>query len=249
MLKKPKYLIKLLNWLRRPGRLMRFIPMAKAKSNASLPATQPGTLLSSTFHQSIETLKYKTFLEIQIDGDVSRLKIEGDPHPDILTLAWYEIQLQYSDAVKTPKTNSLLQLSNKILKTMWQMTMVDNCIVVLKRGYDKEAAGYLFELGYSLIEENKDWTEYLKQVISVETQAKVLIVMLNQYQIEYKMMNPASNDLVKRTMVDYEKELRIVAKVAVGAFVKAGDITTMEFISMLNAYIEHNELLKEPVNG
>jgi len=180
---------------------------------------------------------------------VSRLKIEGDPHSDILTLAWYEIQLQYSDAVKTPKTNSLLQLSNKILKTMWQMTMVDNCIVVLKRGYDKEAAGYLFELGYSLVEENKDWTEYLKQVISVETQAKVLVVMLNQYQIEYKMMNPASNDLVKRTMVDYEKELRIVAKVAVGAFVKAGDITTMEFISMLNAYIEHNELLKEPVNG
>lgn len=243
MLNKPKFLTKLLTWLKAQVKHLLSTQTKEEKNASSLPLNQPGIQSNNTYHQGIEKLPYSVFLQVMTTGDVRHLIIEGNPSDVELTMAWYEIQYQYSDSVRTPKTDSILQLSKKILDARWRMSFVDLCVFILKKGYNREPAEALVSLGYSLVEDLPEWDSYLMQVYQVETEAKFLIIQLNQYNNEYKKLCPESDAIQSRTMIDYEKELRILSKF-MGYSIKKDQITTMEFCSILNAYIEHIESRK-----
>ena len=247
MRRKAKYLLKPLNWLLKQARRMRSTQTAQEKNAASRQPNQPATPSKSTFHQSIETLPYKTFLDIHITGNLDLLTIEGTADPMALVLSWNEILMEYSDAIKTKKSSTLFQLSRKILKNNWLIKLVDDCVLILKYGYDEQVANVLYEQGYSLVQNLPDREQYLKQIYRVQTEAKILIVLQNQYNIEYKTLNPVGAPPQARSMVDYEKELRILSKF-MGYSIRSHQITTMEFVSILNAYLEYSETLKEAEN-
>lgn len=240
MLNKAKYLTKPLTWLKAQAIHLLSTQTKEEKNASSLPPIQPGTQSSSSYHQGIEKLPYSIFLQVITTGDVKHLIIEGDPAEAELLMAWYEIQYEYSDSVRTSKTDSILQLSKKILDAQWRMSFIDLCVFILKKGYNKEPADALVSLGYSLVEDLPERDAYLMQIYQIETEAKFLIIQLNQYNNEYKRLNPGGPGVQSRTMIDYEKELRILSKF-MGYSIKKDQVTTMEFCSILNAYIEHIE--------
>jgi len=179
MQKIKKYSTKLLSLLKQMVSYMLYTPTSEDKSAISEPAMQPDIPLSNTFHQSITTLPYNRFIQIITTGKLYPLIISGYLENEALMNAWAVIQAEYSDAVKTPKSESIFMLGKKILNNRWQISLVDMCIYILKREYCSVSAGALADLGYPLVENIDDREQYLTQVYAIETEAKMLIILQN----------------------------------------------------------------------
>lgn len=230
---------RLLNLLKRIMNILQSIRTNLAKRKLSGQANQPITLLNNTFHQSINTVPYKAFYEVIISGNTNLLTISGTPTGEQLNEAWSVIEQEYSDAVQTKKTKSIFDLAKKILNNRWQLSLIDMCVYILKQQYCETSAGALLDLGYPFVENLEDREQYLTQIYAIETEAKFLIILQNQYNNEYKNLTGGEKAPVERTAIDYEKELRIISKY-VGYSIKSDQITVFEFISYLNMFIEAN---------
>ena len=124
-----------------------------------------------------------------------------------------------------------------MLNNRWQISLVDMCLYILKREFCPVSAGALADLGYALVVEIEDRSAYMTQIYLIETEAKMLIILQNQYNNEYKRLTGGEASPVKRIAMDYEKELRVIGKF-IGHFIRSEAITTFEFCSFLNMYIE-----------
>lgn len=245
-----KYWMMLQSWQRRRKNSRPSTLMNSALSKLSRQTSQPDTQSSSTFHRSTETLIYNDFLLILTGAEpLTHLIIEGNPPEEELILAWANIQEQYSDTIRTEKATSLISISKRMLLNQWQITTVDQCILVLRLEVHQESIDTLFNLGYPLIEYNGNWHDYIKQVEMVEMEAKFLIVLKNQLYNEYKRLAgdeaPGDSNV---TMKDYDKELAVISKYM--AFdVDKMKITTAKFCSYLNIYLDHIEETKKAADN
>jgi hypothetical protein len=212
------------------------------ENNKSLLHPAKDISLKPTLHRSCKTLKYYKYIKISVTGDVSLLKIGGDPTNEEMASAWQEILIEYSGLIKTEKTNSIFKLWEKIEEARCKLRFINICLDYFSEFYDEEIANELVLHGYDFIEWYDDQERYNKQLILLENESKTLIVLLNQYYNEYKILSPDNETITKDEMY-YEKELAVLTKE--GYRVNKKKNTVFEYAAAVNAFIEQNKRLKE----
>lgn len=196
--------------------------------------------LQGTWHRNCNTLKYGTYLEIVLSGDLRLLVISGEPSTEDLKEAWNAILNEYSSYIKTDKSDSIFNCWKKLEYTKWKMHMVNMCIEGLKIKYSATIAEELMKLGYDYIDGTEDNETYFKKLYDIQTEAKNLIVYYNQYLAEYTKLCPegaVENSTIQRDRMSYEKELRILSKF-MGYGIRKDEISVVEFCSIINTYLE-----------
>ena len=169
------------------------------------------SVIEWSLHSSIKTLPYEDFISIITNDDYSPLIISGKPSIDQLVISWQTICDQYGEAIKTPLSESIFDCYKKIIKTKATIHVIDASLLYLANEYDEEIAKMVSEMGYRLITFTEDREQYLKMVEFVRTQAKTLIILLNRYNNEYKMLSPEGSHEA-RQYSDYINELVILSK-------------------------------------
>jgi hypothetical protein len=207
--------------------------------NTNMPEQIPlnDTLSNGTFLHSITTLKYDAFIEIMDKGDISLMTLSGNPSQEELEGAWLQLLQEYSDLVRTDKTNNIFEVWLKIEGLRWKIDFVDKALEVLKLQHDETTASALVELGYDYVQPLEDREAYLKQVYFVQTEAKSMVVFLNQYKAEYKLLVPEGQEVEERDRMYYEKELAHLSRFMGYRIIKS-DITVYEFCSIVNTYLD-----------
>lgn len=211
----------------------------KTPTDTVSPRLQPQASPSSNiFHRSVETLSWDRFMHIMLTGNLIYLVIEGQPSQQELFEAWDQISEEYSQLVRA-ETDDSFELFKKIHYLKWKISYISLVLDYLKEEYDEEFAQNLATLGMSLIVEKADWQEYLAQIYRVETEAKYLIVQLNQTSNEYNiMMGKSGGQPEQRNLKDFERELAILSKFQ-GYRIDKEKTTVSEYCGILNAYIEY----------
>ena len=214
-------------------------------SNPSEQTSSTDTTLKPTYHQTCKTLIYDIYIRILSGEPNSLLIITGTPTDEELKLAWAEIMSEYSDIIKTPKSSNIFDVWKKCNYTYWKMCYVEAAVYKLrlkdpetdKYIYDQNAANELALLGYDYVAPPEDDETYLRQIELIEIEARNLVVILNQYTQEYKLLCPDEDTPVKRTYDDYLKELAILSKF-MGQWIDKQTKTVSDVASIINAYIE-----------
>jgi len=161
---------------------------------------------------------------------------------------WKEIQSEFADLIKTPQSESIFQLYNKIeffrnkISVLLGSKEFPGALDLLKVEYDKELAEIVMNNGYDLIEFSEDREQYLKAIYLIETECKSLIIYLNQYINEYNLLCP-EGEQVRHDRAFYEREYSIISKYM--GF-RLHDATVAEFCGHKNLYFEE---LKHHENG
>jgi len=214
--------------------------------NTGLPPNQPASLLPGTYHQSCSTLLLSHFFEIMITGDLSWLIINGNTLPSQLEEAWDTIIAEYTSLIKTEKTDDIFMLYKKIKQTQFLMDYVDKCIDALKVKYDADLAAWLGEKGFGEVEYSTDRDVYLRSLFGIKTSAKVLVVLLNQYNAEYKLLNK-DNEVFPETETEkrfrYEKEVAELSRYQ-GQRINKQITVVLEYAAIINNYLEYIKINK-----
>lgn len=184
---------------------------------------------------TISTMMYGQFLRILLDEEI---KPEN----------WNDILNDYVDEIKTPKSETIFQVLKNFHVTDYKINFLlgnENpkhygALHLLKIQYDAEVADMIMMMGYSLIKDLEDRERYLKQIYLIENQAKTLIVLLNQYDKEYKLLTKNIGDGKVQTRSDYEKEISIISKF-IGFRIDKDITSVIEWCAHVNHYIEYQE--------
>lgn len=241
MTRKENYFKRLWNWRRRAAGGLPSTGTTGGNSVSPRPKMQQGSPSSNMYHQSCQTLRYDKWIEIVLTGDLSHLIISGTPTGDELESAWKSILTEYSELVQTEKSEDVFAAYKKVVQTEWHISFIDHCIAVLKVQYDKEIADLLSARGFGEVVYSEDREVYLKSLYGIQMEAKVLVVLLNQYTAEYKSL--AKDDISQqepgaaRTRADYEKELWILSKFQ-GYRIIPAEITVLQYCMIVNLYID-----------
>lgn len=232
--------MKLLYWQTLPDNYTASIRTKEGGSRLSGPTSLTATQSSNMFHRGCDTLPYATFLKVQQTNNTALLVISGTPTPEQLTAAWENIITEYCDLIQTPKSESLKACYIKVLQTEHLLTLISSCVDALKMQYDADIAAILADKGYTLIEHLESKEAYLKQLYRVEQEAKVLIVLLNQYTAEYSKLSGGlqATDL-QRSTAQQQKEISILSRF-MGFRIDAALVSTLEMCGMINMYLEFN---------
>lgn len=212
---------------------------------------QAASSSSNVLHLNCSTLPFSNFIEILINGNLRWLIINGHPTPDELSQAWDDILQEYVSLVKTDKADTIFSLYKKIKITEWQLIFIEKSVMALKMQYDEEMAIDLGNLGFGEVIKSEDKNIYLGSLYAIETSAKMLIILLNQYHAEYKAMNADTtveagnmSDAERRFM--YEKELSHLSKFQGFRIIKE-KITVIEYCAIVNNYLEEIKRQKRGV--
>ena len=242
MPKNKKYFSGLTGWLKK---LVSGRPFTQTSMEplVSYRHQQPsGTPSGYTLHRSIRTLIYEDFLQVIISGELAPLIISGNPPIDELVTAWENITEEYSEAIKSHRSRSVFDCYKRIIRTQAQIQVIDAGLMYLTQQFDEEIANVIADMGYTLIIWDEDKEVYLNRINRVRTEAKTLIVMLNQYKNEYSIINPDGKE-VNRDYQSYLNELAILSKHQ-GYAIRVKEITVLEYCSIVNSFIAYNEALK-----
>ncbi len=203
-----------------------------------------------TLHNNCSTLPLSNFIEIVLHGDLRWLVRGGNPSLNELSAAWDKILEEYVSLVKTNKSDSIFELYKKIKYTEWQIVFVDKCIYALKILYDEEIADLLNQRGFGIVQHSEDWQAYLKSLYAIEMSAKILVVLLNQYNAEYKLVDKEQgapdNASAEDQRFRYEKELAMLSKYQGQRIIKE-IITVMEYAAIINNYLEEQKSNKKTI--
>lgn len=197
---------------------------------------------SNILHQSCQTLTLDRFISIMVSGSLRFLIIKGNPTDEELSEAWESIVSEYSDLVKTNQSDNVFEVYKRIIHTQWQIGFIDLLLEELAKGYDEDIAKELADVGYTIVEKDT-WKEYFQQITRVKTEAKYLIVQLNQFTNEYQMLMKDEPDAVKRSPAEYEKEIAILSKFQGFRIVKE-KTTVAEYCGIINAFIDYHKAQK-----
>lgn len=209
--------------------------------SSNTKSTTSTLLTSGSCHLSCETLTYDIFLRIILGESLTLLIRSGVVPIEALSKVWSSILQEYVDLIKTDKSKSVHALWKKIEYTKRKIIVVDECCRFLKSKYDKDIAEVLATYGYDMIEWMQDYEKYRTQIHLVEMEAKNLVVLLNQYCIEYTQLNPdKAKAAAVRELADYEKELAILSRF-MGYRIRKEELTVLEFCSIANNYLEYNK--------
>lgn len=244
MPKKKNYISKLLKKQKKQENGKPSTEMNSKSSVSFQPPQLPASPSSYTLHHSIRTLLYDDFIEVLTTEELKTLIITGEPPIDELVTAWENITEEYSANIKTPKSTTIFDCYKKIERTKYKIKVIDWALFYLTEMYDEEIANVLAGMGYPLITPSDDKEEYLKQIECVKMRAKTLIVLLNQYQNEYKILSPNS-DKVTRNRQDYLDELAILSKHQGGGMINPKAITVELYISIVNGFMSYQDSLRK----
>lgn len=192
---------------------------------------------SSLYHHQCKTLCYRTFIDILLTKDYKLLIIGGEPPEVELLAAWKFIIDEYCSLIHTEKSDTIFEVYKKIIMCQWKLTFVENACAFLKVFWDEEIANALVDAGFDYINSLEDREQYLRQIYMVESEAKTLIVLLNQYTAEYKQLCPEDEAEVDRDEMDYQKELAYLSKF-MGKRINPSKITVIEFCAIVNIYLD-----------
>lgn len=237
MRKKPKFFKKLSRLLIGQDNGLPYLAKEEGMGISS-QANSPALQTKAMFHQTCQTLKYSTFIKLVCGKSIALLTISGLPEPQALADAWEAILTEYSTLIETGKSKNIFELYKRIVRTQWLFTFLSEATNHLKKEYDQTIAQTIFELGYDYIQEDDNREEYLKQIYLVESEAKSLVIVLNQLNNEYKLLCPVASQEIERTEMDYYKELAILGKFQ-GGRINADDITVFEFAAIVNSYLDY----------
>lgn len=244
MAKNKKYL----NWLqKRLNSLAKSRPSTETEKGSFVSYQHDqelGSPSSFTLHQSIRTLSYESFILILTGEDLGPLIISGQPPVDELISAWDNISEEYSAAIKTNKSKGVFEAYKKIVRIESQIKLIDAALLYLECEYDEEIATILLENGYHLVEPNDDKEAYLRSINTVRTQAKTLVIILNQAVAHYKLLSPDNEMKVERGYQSFLDELAILSKHQ-GSFLKPKELTVAEYCAVVNGYIAYVEANKK----
>jgi len=193
----------------------------------------------NTFHRSCSTLTLDRFINVLLSGNLLYLIIEGEPSEKDLIDAWNRIADEYSELINSDKNLNTFETYKKLESVKFKLFYITITLDYLKHEYDQELAETLAEMGYHFIQLVPDRKDYLGQIFKVETEAKYLIVLLPQYINEYNiLMKDQDVEVgVKRTVMDYEKELMILSKFQ-GYRIRKEQTTVTEYAAIVNNYME-----------
>ncbi len=212
--------------------------------------TKPENGLASTANQqeNASASEQARPLDIQISTSGQPLTIDTLIYWDFIQMMlgrieqptnWDEIKAEFSEAIKTPKSTTIFECWKKIESLTNRMELVSVSCNFLKNIYDADIAAILQLNGYDYVQDLPERDAYLKQIYLIETEAKTMVVMLNQYYNEYRLLCPEGVMPSEPTVADYDKELAILSKF-VGHRINKFEITTSEFCAYANLYIESN---------
>jgi hypothetical protein len=222
-------------------------PTKQANGTASIPTKTEETTQSDTRLEantptyttwSVQNFSYGNFLDILLKKKMPiEFKMAEDNWKDILT--------EYCSLIVTKKSQNIFDVYQRWFYTNWKIETVDRLLTFLKVAHDADIAIALQELGYDLIEYKEDRTEYLKQIYLIESEAKTLIVLLNQYAKEYQMLTDEIEDNgIVRDEMHYQKEIAIMQR-HMGQRIKKYKISVFEWAAYVNAYVEYHKLNQE----
>lgn len=237
MQRKKKNIKKLFNWRMKQNSGMQSTQTNVEESKSSVTTLSTDIPLPALFHRSCKTLLYDTFLNIIDSGSLSLLVIHGQPSIEELVEAWGDILQEHSELIKSNKTQSISDLFKKITYTEWKIVFLEKGLWLLKHEYNEKIATDIANMGYDLIVANDDRETYLRQIYGVETDAKFLIVQLNQYKTEYSILCPKDQQVKTLTLIDYERDIAILSKF-MGYRINKKEITVFEFDGIVNYYLE-----------
>jgi hypothetical protein len=216
------------------------------------PTLQQDTQLPATYHQKCSELLYDTFIKVMVEEDVTHLIISGIPTLLQLQDAWYDILQEYSELIQSEKAKSIFEAWRKCVYTDWQIKYVESVIFKFRMKhpetgaylYDAEHAARIVELGYESIDPPEDEEVYLNQVNMLESMAKTLIVFLNQYTVDYNLLNPKQENPIKRKVADYDTELAVLSKF-MGDWLDKKIRTVSDVCSVINVYNQYIDQQKK----
>jgi hypothetical protein len=243
---------KYLNWLRKKQKQQGSRkPSTGTRKNDSVSyqhQQHSDTPSSFTLHRSIKTLCYESFILIITGEDLGPLIISGQPPVDELVSAWNTIADEYAEAIKTGKSKSVFEAYKKVVRLEAQIKMIDACLYYLTQYYDEEIATILSENGYHFIAPNDDTEVYLREINIVRTQAKTLIVILNQAVAHYRLLSPDNELKFERSYQDFLNELAVLSEHQ-GYALRPKEITVAEYCAVVNSFIRKVEAYKKKHNG
>lgn len=251
MSRKEKHTRRQWPWQQKPGNGLPSTGMSM--DNSAIVATDKQAASSSlnVLHLNCSTLPLSNFIEILISGNLRWLIINGHPTQEELSQVWDDILQEYVSLVKTDKADTIFSLYKKIKITEWQLVFIEKSVMALKIQYDEEIAIDLSNLGFGEVIKTEDKNIYLSSLYSIETSAKMLIVLLNQYYAEYKSMNADTaaesvnmSDAERRFI--YEKELSHLSKFQGFRIIKE-KISVLEYCAIVNNYLEEIKIQRKGV--
>lgn len=223
----------------------------------SEPISQQDTPLLATYHQTCKTLLYDTFIKIIVEENVAYLHISGQPELSKLEDAWQDILQEYSSLIKSEKGKNIFDAWKKCCYLEWQIKYIDAVVLKFQMQipgteiylYQEEQANRIVELGYELIPDPRQGVAaYLESIKRLEMESKILIVMLNQANVDYKLLSPKQEEgQIKRTEGDYDTELAVLSKF-MGTWLDKKTKTVSDVCAVINVYNqyidEHKKLEK-----
>lgn len=184
-----------------------------------------------------------------VTKDITWLIIEGITPLPVLAEAWELIIEEYASLVKTEKSNDIFDLYKKIKQTQWQMEWIEKTIDALKIQYDEEMAIWLGERGFGVVEYSDDRETYLRSLFSIKNGSKTLIVLLNQYNAEYKALSKDHDQQNDSGMSEsemrftYEKEIALLSRFQHDTIIKQ-NISVFQYAAIQNNYLLFHKVNK-----
>lgn len=244
MLKKEKYISRLLIKLKKLVNGKRSTKMSSEKLNSSQPVPPQDSPSAYTLHRSTRTLPYDNFITVLTEESLDPLIISGQPPVDELVTAWENICEQYNESIKTELSKSVFEAYKKVVITESKIKIIHSAILYLRNlGYDEEVAQVLNQLGYGKINKTIDQNELERYLKRYELKSSILVVLLNQYRMQYKALKPEDTS-VKLEYSDYMDELAILSKHQ-GYNINAKKITVQEYCSIVNGYISYSNSMRK----
>ncbi|HSW96892.1 MAG TPA: hypothetical protein VLF89_03625 [Candidatus Saccharimonadales bacterium] len=204
----------------------------KKEENLLTPKSQQSSdsELQNTSLQTIRTLSY---------GDFIKINVGLLPQP----INWMDIADEYCSLIETEKAQNIFFLWKKIWTAQIDLAILETSLDLLSMKdaygnelYDEEIALKVSELGYGFIGPDK------KMLPIVRNEIGVLVVLLNQWKNEYEQMCKSGED-VKRTEMDYEKEIYSVSS-NLRINIDKDKISCFSYAAILNTFIDKNKAEK-----
>lgn len=192
-------------------------------------------------NDDIEKLLFADFLRCLLNGNLSVLRISGEPSGQQLFMAWIKILSAYYTLIGSKEQLKYLRIVGKMEALNLKITVVKALCEALKAWYDEKIIACLKVWGYKL--QYTDQTvlaDIERTLVELSNDEYKLIKMQADYELEQKVKKKRGEAPSKNT---YMKMLYAIEKHRDHRY-PPDKITLYEFGMWCNELIEYNEAIK-----
>jgi hypothetical protein len=185
-------------------------------------------------------LPLSNFIRALVHSDLTALVVKGTPTTEATVDAWASIYSQWLDTSYESETIYVLQLQSEVVLLTSHVSEVETCLYFLATTYHEGLLGVLRNNGYQLPEDFDNELEWLNGLQRIHNQLAMRKQALAGKVKEYDAYVAAhAKDEV--TEKYFTTTLLRLAKYQGVAIIRSADITTAEFVSLLQDYIAYNK--------